>query len=90
MSKILNTLDVFATAEPSLPPQLPPRNFSPNDVKENESSEQPCKSLTDTYLSRLHYMDLSTYVRFSKDFFDSQSTINLILTILQCDNSHKY
>lgn len=50
----------LCAAEPSLPPQLPPRNFTPNDVKENDSSEQPCKSLSDTYLARLHYMDLST------------------------------
>uniref|UniRef100_A0A7N6BEZ7 phosphatidylinositol-3,4,5-trisphosphate 5-phosphatase n=1 Tax=Anabas testudineus TaxID=64144 RepID=A0A7N6BEZ7_ANATE len=44
--------------EPSLPPQLPPRNF--NDVKENDSFDQSCKSLSDTYLMRLQHMDLST------------------------------
>ncbi|XP_053178161.1 phosphatidylinositol 3,4,5-trisphosphate 5-phosphatase 1 isoform X1 [Scomber japonicus] len=41
----------------SLPPQLPPRNFGPNDVK--ESPEQACKSLSDTYLMRLQHMDMS-------------------------------
>lgn len=45
-------------SEPSLPPQLPPRNF--NDVKENDSFDQSCKSLSDTYLMRLQHMDLST------------------------------
>uniref|UniRef100_A0A4W6DLN3 phosphatidylinositol-3,4,5-trisphosphate 5-phosphatase n=1 Tax=Lates calcarifer TaxID=8187 RepID=A0A4W6DLN3_LATCA len=45
----------------NLPPQLPPRNFTANDVKDNDkSSEQACKSLSDTYLMRLQHMDLST------------------------------
>nr|XP_019936033.1 PREDICTED: phosphatidylinositol 3,4,5-trisphosphate 5-phosphatase 1 [Paralichthys olivaceus] len=46
----------------NLPPQLPPRNFPFNDVKDSESksSEQPCKSLSDTYLMRLQNIDLST------------------------------
>ncbi|XP_060886531.1 phosphatidylinositol 3,4,5-trisphosphate 5-phosphatase 1 isoform X1 [Labrus mixtus] len=46
----------------NLPPQLPPRNFAANDVKEYDpkSSEQACKSLTDTYLMRLQHMDLSS------------------------------
>ncbi|XP_070688087.1 phosphatidylinositol 3,4,5-trisphosphate 5-phosphatase 1 isoform X2 [Pempheris klunzingeri] len=45
----------------NLPPQLPPRNFPANDVKDSEpkSSEQACKSLSDTYLMRLQQMDLS-------------------------------
>ncbi|XP_070764438.1 phosphatidylinositol 3,4,5-trisphosphate 5-phosphatase 1 [Enoplosus armatus] len=45
-----------------LPPQLPPRNFAANDVKDSDpkSSEQTCKSLSDTYLMRLQHMDLST------------------------------
>ncbi|KAK7889047.1 hypothetical protein WMY93_024607 [Mugilogobius chulae] len=41
-------------AESSLPPQLPPRNFT-NDTKE----EQVTKSLSDTYMARLQHMDLS-------------------------------
>lgn len=47
----------------NLPPQLPPRNFAANDVKDSEpkSSEQACKSLSDTYLMRLQQTDLSTY-----------------------------
>ncbi|XP_020487590.1 phosphatidylinositol 3,4,5-trisphosphate 5-phosphatase 1 [Labrus bergylta] len=46
----------------NLPPQLPPRNFAANDVKEYDpkSSEQACNSLTDTYLMRLQHMDLSS------------------------------
>ncbi|XP_054458554.1 phosphatidylinositol 3,4,5-trisphosphate 5-phosphatase 1 [Anoplopoma fimbria] len=45
----------------NLPPQLPPRNFLANDVKDGDpkSSEQACKSLSDTYLMRLQHMDLS-------------------------------
>uniref|UniRef100_A0A8C2X981 phosphatidylinositol-3,4,5-trisphosphate 5-phosphatase n=1 Tax=Cyclopterus lumpus TaxID=8103 RepID=A0A8C2X981_CYCLU len=45
----------------NLPPQLPPRNFFTNDVKDSDpkSSEQACKSLSDTYLMRLQHMDLS-------------------------------
>uniref|UniRef100_A0A3P8TS77 phosphatidylinositol-3,4,5-trisphosphate 5-phosphatase n=1 Tax=Amphiprion percula TaxID=161767 RepID=A0A3P8TS77_AMPPE len=41
----------------SLPPQLPPRHFTADDSK---ASEQPCKSLSDTYLMRLQHLDLST------------------------------
>ncbi|XP_029285211.1 phosphatidylinositol 3,4,5-trisphosphate 5-phosphatase 1 [Cottoperca gobio] len=37
-----------------LPPQLPPRNFPGNDVKDSDSM-----SLSDTYLMRLQNMDLS-------------------------------
>ncbi|XP_044054159.1 phosphatidylinositol 3,4,5-trisphosphate 5-phosphatase 1 isoform X2 [Siniperca chuatsi] len=46
----------------NLPPQLPPRNFAANDVKDSDlkSSEQACKSLSDTCLMRLQHMDLST------------------------------
>ncbi|XP_042339626.1 phosphatidylinositol 3,4,5-trisphosphate 5-phosphatase 1 [Plectropomus leopardus] len=48
----------------NLPPQLPPRNFLANDVKDSDpvrpSSEQPCKSLSETYLTRLQHMDLSS------------------------------
>uniref|UniRef100_G3NI52 phosphatidylinositol-3,4,5-trisphosphate 5-phosphatase n=1 Tax=Gasterosteus aculeatus aculeatus TaxID=481459 RepID=G3NI52_GASAC len=45
----------------NLPPQLPPRNFLANDGKDSEpkSSEQSCKSLSDTYLMRLQHMDMS-------------------------------
>ncbi|XP_077963753.1 phosphatidylinositol 3,4,5-trisphosphate 5-phosphatase 1 isoform X2 [Gasterosteus aculeatus] len=45
----------------NLPPQLPPRNFLANDGKDGEpkSSEQSCKSLSDTYLMRLQHMDMS-------------------------------
>ncbi|XP_022615006.1 phosphatidylinositol 3,4,5-trisphosphate 5-phosphatase 1 [Seriola dumerili] len=45
----------------NLPPQLPPRNFPANDMKDGDSksSEQACKSLSDTYLMRLQHMDLS-------------------------------
>ncbi|KAK9519889.1 hypothetical protein VZT92_022590 [Zoarces viviparus] len=45
----------------TLPPQLPPRSFLPNDVKESDpkSSEQACNSLSGTYLMRLQHMDLS-------------------------------
>lgn len=48
------------------PPQLPPRNFPLNEVKDSEqkSSDQACKSLSETYLMRLQYMDLSTYGHF--------------------------
>uniref|UniRef100_A0A3B4B2S6 phosphatidylinositol-3,4,5-trisphosphate 5-phosphatase n=1 Tax=Periophthalmus magnuspinnatus TaxID=409849 RepID=A0A3B4B2S6_9GOBI len=42
--------------ESSLPPQLPPRNFSTSDTKD---TEQVTKSLLDTYMSRLQHMDLS-------------------------------
>lgn len=44
----------------SHPPQLPPRNFLA-DAKESETktSEQATKSLSDMYLSRLQYIDLS-------------------------------
>uniref|UniRef100_A0A671UQH0 phosphatidylinositol-3,4,5-trisphosphate 5-phosphatase n=1 Tax=Sparus aurata TaxID=8175 RepID=A0A671UQH0_SPAAU len=47
-----------------LPPQLPPRNFSPNDLKDGDqkSPESACKSLSDTYLMRLQHVDLSSYV----------------------------
>lgn len=47
----------------NLPPQLPPRNFLANDGKDGEpkSSEQSCKSLSDTYLMRLQHMDMSMY-----------------------------
>ncbi|XP_076583362.1 phosphatidylinositol 3,4,5-trisphosphate 5-phosphatase 1 [Chaetodon auriga] len=46
----------------NLPPQLPPRNFAANDVKDSEPkpSEQACKPLSDTCLMRLQHMDLST------------------------------
>uniref|UniRef100_UPI0037E90BDC phosphatidylinositol 3,4,5-trisphosphate 5-phosphatase 1 n=1 Tax=Semicossyphus pulcher TaxID=241346 RepID=UPI0037E90BDC len=46
----------------NLPPELPPRNFAANDVKDSDprSSEQGCKSLSETYLMRLQHMDLST------------------------------
>ncbi|XP_036970931.1 phosphatidylinositol 3,4,5-trisphosphate 5-phosphatase 1 [Acanthopagrus latus] len=45
-----------------LPPQLPPRNFSPNDLKDSDqkSPEPACKSLLDTYLMRLQQADMST------------------------------
>lgn len=45
-----------------LPPQLPPRNFSPNDLKDGDqkSPESACKSLSDTYLMRLQHVDLSS------------------------------
>lgn len=51
------------TESNNLPPQLPPRNFGANDVKDSDpkSSEQACKSLSDTYLMRLQHMDLSAY-----------------------------
>ncbi|XP_032382090.1 phosphatidylinositol 3,4,5-trisphosphate 5-phosphatase 1 isoform X1 [Etheostoma spectabile] len=39
----------------NFPPQLPPRNFTVNDVKDSDP-----KSLSDTYLMRLQQMDLST------------------------------
>uniref|UniRef100_A0A673CSS7 phosphatidylinositol-3,4,5-trisphosphate 5-phosphatase n=1 Tax=Sphaeramia orbicularis TaxID=375764 RepID=A0A673CSS7_9TELE len=55
--------EVEEEPEPNnLPPQLPPRNFPANDVKESDSntSEQACKSLSDTYLMRLQHMDMST------------------------------
>uniref|UniRef100_A0A8C6KWD1 phosphatidylinositol-3,4,5-trisphosphate 5-phosphatase n=1 Tax=Nothobranchius furzeri TaxID=105023 RepID=A0A8C6KWD1_NOTFU len=39
------------------PPQLPPRNFT--SESESKTSEQASKSLSDTYLMRLQYMDLS-------------------------------
>lgn len=51
-------------AEPShLPPQLPPRNFFANDVKDSEpkTAEPACKSLPDLLLMRLQHMDMSTY-----------------------------
>ncbi|XP_040896967.1 phosphatidylinositol 3,4,5-trisphosphate 5-phosphatase 1 [Toxotes jaculatrix] len=46
----------------NIPPQLPPRNFTGNEVKDSDSksSEQACRSLSDTYLMRLQHMDLST------------------------------
>ncbi len=43
----------------NLPPQLPPRNFAAES--DPKSSDQPCKSLSDTYLMRLQNMDLSGY-----------------------------
>ncbi|KAI3369061.1 hypothetical protein L3Q82_026030, partial [Scortum barcoo] len=45
----------------NLPPQLPPRNFTA-DGKDSDakSSDQACKSLSDTHLIRLQHMDLST------------------------------
>uniref|UniRef100_A0A8C9XU92 phosphatidylinositol-3,4,5-trisphosphate 5-phosphatase n=1 Tax=Sander lucioperca TaxID=283035 RepID=A0A8C9XU92_SANLU len=39
----------------NFPPQLPPRNFTVNDVKDSDP-----KSLSDTFLMRLQQMDLST------------------------------
>lgn len=45
--------DMDDDGESSLPPQLPPRNFSTSDT------EQATKSLSDTYLARLQHMDLS-------------------------------
>lgn len=45
--------DMDDDGESSLPPQLPPRNFSTSDP------EQATKSLSDTYLARLQHMDLS-------------------------------
>lgn len=46
-----------------LPPQLPPRNFPSNDIKDAEAktAEQPSKSLPDTMLTRLQQLDTSTY-----------------------------
>ncbi|CAJ1059816.1 phosphatidylinositol 3%2C4,5-trisphosphate 5-phosphatase 1 isoform X1 [Xyrichtys novacula] len=46
----------------NLPPQLPPRNFTANDLKDTDlkPSEQACKSLSETYLTRLQHMDLSS------------------------------
>ncbi|KAM7388680.1 hypothetical protein PAMP_024840 [Pampus punctatissimus] len=46
----------------NLPPQLPPRNFLANDIKDSDpkSPEQACKSLSDTFLMRLQHMDMST------------------------------
>uniref|UniRef100_A0A665U1B4 phosphatidylinositol-3,4,5-trisphosphate 5-phosphatase n=1 Tax=Echeneis naucrates TaxID=173247 RepID=A0A665U1B4_ECHNA len=61
-SPVLREEDVDEEPESNnLPPQLPPRNFGANDVKESDtkSSEQPCKSLSDIYLARLQHMDLS-------------------------------
>lgn len=53
-------LKPFPSTEPNQPPQLPPRNFPVNDVKD---SEQASKSLSDTYLARLQHMDLSMFVK---------------------------
>lgn len=52
-----------------LPPQLPPRNFSPNDLKDGDqkSPESACKSLSDTYLMRLQHVDLSSYGHICKN-----------------------
>lgn len=57
----------------SLPPQLPPRKFPLNDVKDSDSKspEPACKSLSDTYLMRLQHMDLSAYVNLRKNFIAS-------------------
>ncbi|XP_074524143.1 phosphatidylinositol 3,4,5-trisphosphate 5-phosphatase 1 [Halichoeres trimaculatus] len=46
----------------NLPPQLPPRNFAANDVKDGDlkSSEQGSKSLSETFLMRLQHMDLTS------------------------------
>ncbi|XP_075901230.1 phosphatidylinositol 3,4,5-trisphosphate 5-phosphatase 1 [Nelusetta ayraudi] len=45
-----------------LPPQLPPRNFASNDIKDAEAktAEQLSKSLPDTMLTRLQQLDTST------------------------------
>ncbi|XP_061636115.1 phosphatidylinositol 3,4,5-trisphosphate 5-phosphatase 1 [Phyllopteryx taeniolatus] len=44
------------------PPQLPPRNYTANDLKDGDvkSCEQSSKSLSDTFLMRLQHMDMST------------------------------
>uniref|UniRef100_A0A668A7I7 phosphatidylinositol-3,4,5-trisphosphate 5-phosphatase n=1 Tax=Myripristis murdjan TaxID=586833 RepID=A0A668A7I7_9TELE len=43
------------------PPQLPPRNFAPNEVKDGDSksSEQVGMSLSDIFLQRLQHVDMS-------------------------------
>ncbi|XP_061153063.1 phosphatidylinositol 3,4,5-trisphosphate 5-phosphatase 1 [Syngnathus typhle] len=44
------------------PPQLPPRTFMANDLKDGDtrSSDQVEKSLSDTFLMRLQHMDMTT------------------------------
>lgn len=46
-----------------LPPELPPRNFASNDVKDADAktAEQLSKSLPDTMLTRLQQLDTATY-----------------------------
>lgn len=59
-----HTLCLCPAESNSLPPQLPPRTFTANDVKDSEpkSSEQLSTTLSDTFLMRLQHMDMSTYV----------------------------
>lgn len=65
------------TESNNLPPQLPPRNFAANDAKDSDpkSSEQACKSLSDTYLMRLQHMDLSTYGHICKTCTDAAQQV---------------
>ncbi|XP_034036568.1 phosphatidylinositol 3,4,5-trisphosphate 5-phosphatase 1 isoform X2 [Thalassophryne amazonica] len=44
------------------PPQLPPRTFSANELKDSDtkSSEPACKSLSEIYMMRLQHTDMST------------------------------
>ncbi|KAM4629226.1 phosphatidylinositol 3,4,5-trisphosphate 5-phosphatase 1 isoform 2-T2 [Polymixia lowei] len=49
--------DVEEEPEPTnQPPQLPPRNFTPSDVKEGHYGDS---SLSDTYLQRLQHLEMS-------------------------------
>ncbi|XP_034560241.1 phosphatidylinositol 3,4,5-trisphosphate 5-phosphatase 1 [Notolabrus celidotus] len=54
--------EVEEAPESNLPPQLPPRNFGANDVKDTDPrfSELACNSVSETYLTRLQHMDLSS------------------------------
>ncbi|KAM9385055.1 phosphatidylinositol 3,4,5-trisphosphate 5-phosphatase 1 [Pholidichthys leucotaenia] len=49
--------EVEEEPESDLPPQLPPRNFAADS--DSKTSEQACKTLSDTFLMRLQHMDLS-------------------------------
>lgn len=60
----------FSTESISLPPQLPPRNFTSNEGKDShgdtcrgmERGAEPTRpSISDTYLQRLQQIDISKY-----------------------------
>ncbi|XP_068175791.1 phosphatidylinositol 3,4,5-trisphosphate 5-phosphatase 1 isoform X2 [Antennarius striatus] len=76
----------------NLPPQLPPRNIATNDVKDNDpkSSEQVCKSLSDTFLKRLQHMDLSTVPEEHQMAIQEYFRTSICLDVEQVQNGDAY
>ncbi|KAM3619855.1 uncharacterized protein V6R79_014724 [Siganus canaliculatus] len=72
------------------PPQLPPRNFLTLDVKDTDpkSPDQPCKSLSDTYLMRLQHVDLSTVPEDHQLAIQEYFRTSICLDVEQVQNGH--